>query len=232
MYRFVSKMTWKKWYPEEIEKNDGNKLDSARIMSEKRDKLTKEIHDKNSYSVVNKDTNICINDGNEHNYETGFCKGEKEGFSVGFDKALLEFNKKSDCILVQMNTFLSNFEQSLIALDDVISSRLVYLVLNISKKVIENTLFSDDKQLLKKIKMILKNEQMVFKKPKILINPQDKKIVENHFGEVFLKYGWTVLLDKKISRGGCTVFLGDTILDSTVVGRWSELCRLILKKEG
>ncbi|XBC38251.1 MAG: flagellar assembly protein FliH [Buchnera aphidicola (Floraphis choui)] len=130
-----------------------------------------------------------------------------------------------------MDNLLSSFEQSLIKLDEVISSRLVNLALNISKKVIESTSFSEETILLKKIKTILKNEKIAFKKPKLLIHPSDKEIVENYFGNIFAKYGWTIFYDEDISKGGCIVFSGDTILDSTILGRWTELCRLVLKKE-
>ncbi|XBC42357.1 MAG: FliH/SctL family protein [Buchnera aphidicola (Meitanaphis elongallis)] len=226
----IVKTVWRKWYPEEIRK-DANKISENNINIRNEQRNQKQEKNDESTRFVSKENNDLFLEDNQPNYTEGFFKGEKDGFIAGFDKALLEFNKKNDVLLTEMNNFLFNFEQSLIALDDVISSRLVNLALNVAKKVIETTLFYDDQSLIQKIKKILEHEKIVFHKPKLLINPSDKEIIENTFGTMFFKYKWVILYDEKVSRGGCIVFLGNTILDSTVLGRWTELCRLVLKKE-
>ncbi|XBC40820.1 MAG: flagellar assembly protein FliH [Buchnera aphidicola (Nurudea yanoniella)] len=154
-----------------------------------------------------------------------------EGFAAGFEKALLEFNKKNNFLLMKMNDFLSSFKHELEELDKIISSRLVFLVMNIAKKITENTAYNDDQNLLKKIKEILKDDKIIFNKPTLFIHPDNTEIIEKHFKKIFSKYGWTIFYDKKISRGGCIVRSEDTILDSTIEGRWTELCRLVLKEE-
>lgn len=131
----------------------------------------------------------------------------------------------------QINNLVLSFDKALTKLDGVISSNLAFLVMSISKKIIESTPCYDDKSLLKKIKKLFKDEKIVFSKPKLFINPYDKEIVEKHFKTIFLKYGWTIFYDKKVSKGGFIIYSKNTILDSTMSGRWIELCKLVFKKE-
>ncbi|XBC44436.1 MAG: FliH/SctL family protein [Buchnera aphidicola (Schlechtendalia peitan)] len=231
MLQRVSKIIWKKWYPEEIKINNDNMCDrNIKVNKKKYDEKKKIINVENNNFISKIDQNVYQTEY-DNGYKEGFCKGKEEGLVSGLNKALLEFNEKHNCILIKIDNFLLNFEQSLAMLDDVISSKLVHLALNIAKKVIESTSIKDDKNLLKKIKTILKNEKISFNKPHLLIHPDDKKIVESNFGTIFVKYGWKIFYDDKVSRGGCIVSSGDTVLDSTIFSRWTELCKLVLRKE-
>ncbi|WP_187307828.1 FliH/SctL family protein [Buchnera aphidicola] len=210
-------------------KNDIELDNNVHIDDKKYNEREKNLINTNSDHTINKSAKSYDLD-QKNGYQQGFLKGEKEGFIVGLDKALLEFNKKNDVILTKMNNLLVSFEQSLAELDDVIASRIVHLALSIAKKVIESNSYSNDQNLLNKIRELLRNEKIVFNKPKLFIHPNDKEIVEKNFGTIFSKYGWLVFYDIKVSMGGCIISSGDTILDSTIFGRWTELCRLVLKK--
>ncbi|ANF16884.1 hypothetical protein XW81_00345 [Buchnera aphidicola (Schlechtendalia chinensis)] len=230
MFQFASETIWEKWYPEDLEISNysvfNNSSESMEDVKSSKKNLKIDMQaEKNKFEESSR-----MHLKNQNGYKEGFCKGEKEGFVSGFKKALLDFNQKNNFILAQTNQFLLGFQKSLAILDDVIASRLMHLVLNISKKVVENSSLKNDEKLLNKIKKMFKDEVVTFDNLQLLVHPDDKKIVEDYFEKMFIKYGWKIFSDSKVSRGGCIIYSGNSILDSTVSGRWTELCRLVLKK--
>ncbi|XBC39803.1 MAG: flagellar assembly protein FliH [Buchnera aphidicola (Chaetogeoica yunlongensis)] len=213
--------TWKKWHPQKIEKITNN-IPKKLVKFKNTDNYVSSFSKKNYNSDYLNKKLVKNDDG----YKNGFKKGEQEGFLSGLKKFSLKFEKEHVFILDKMKKSLSEFEKSLSLFDEQVSSKIVEIILKVSKKVLESTSCSNNSDLLKKINKIFREHMFFLNNPKLFINPDDKIFVENYFSDLFNQYNWTIHCDNDVPLGGFVILSGDTILNSTTSIRWRKLCQL------
>ncbi|WP_343192221.1 flagellar assembly protein FliH [Buchnera aphidicola (Formosaphis micheliae)] len=231
MSNITSNKIWKKWYPDEL-KSEFNISTVKPIVNQKKMlyqlKKNKSQRDPSNKKEIN---NLSKNKDYSIAYNEGLKKGEEIGYKIGIEQMLSNNNKNHYNEQNKINSILSNFESELNAIDDVIVPKLVQLVLKVTAKIIGETHLIKESMILNKIKEILKTKCIICDKPKLIINPNDKNLVEKHFKKIFNTYGWKIICNKDIHSGGCKIESEGGNVDSTLTTYWRELCKLSLLNE-
>lgn len=125
-----------------------------------------------------------------------------------------------------MQQLVSEFQNTLDALDSVIASRLMQMALEAARQVIGQTPIVDNAALIKQIQQLLQQEPLFSGKPQLRVHPDDLQRVEEMLGATLSLHGWRLRGDPTLHHGGCKVSADEGDLDASVATRWQELCRL------
>ncbi len=158
--------------------------------------------------------------------QEGLDKGYQTGLEEGHQQALADAEKQLAPITAHWQTLVSDFQNTLDALDSVIASRLMQMALAAAKQILGQPAICDGTALLAQIQQMIQQEPMFAGKPQLRVNPNDLAVVEQRLGSTLSLHGWRLLGDSQIHPGGCKVSAEEGDLDASLATRWHELCRL------
>ncbi len=166
--------------------------------------------------------------------ETGFNEGKQQGYAAGYQdghhagmqQGLQDAAAQQQPVIAHMQQMVSEFQQTLDALDSVIVSRLMQLALTAAKQVLGQAPICDGTALMGQIQQLIQQEPMFSGKPQLRVHPSDLERVEQHLGPTLSIHGWRLLADNQLHPGGCKVSAEEGDLDASLATRWHELCRL------
>lgn len=166
--------------------------------------------------------NAGMNEGRQLGHQQGF----EEGKAQGLEKGLEESRQQQAPVHARMQQLVSEFQNTLDALDSVIASRLMQMALEAARQVIGHTPVVDNSALIKQIQGLLQQEPLFSGKPQLRVHPDDLQRVEEMLGATLSLHGWRLRGDPSLHHGGCKVSADEGDLDASVATRWQELCRL------
>lgn len=164
--------------------------------------------------------------GYAEGHQQGLSEGQKAGYDAGFQQGLAEARQQQAPEQARMQQLVTEFQNTLDALDSVITSRLMQLALEAARQVIGQPVAVDGTALLNQIQQMLQQEPIFTGKPQLRVHPDDLQRVEQTLGATLDLHGWRLLGDGSLHPGGCKVSAEDGDLDASVATRWHELCRL------
>jgi len=163
-----------------------------------------------------------LNEGRQKGQEQGYQEGLAQGLAQGLEQA----RAQQAPIHARMQQLVSEFQNTLDALDSVIASRLMQMALEAARQVIGHTPPVDNSSLIKQIQSLLQQEPLFSGKPQLRVHPDDLQRVEEMLGATLSLHGWRLRGDPTLHHGGCKVSADEGDLDASVATRWQELCRL------
>ncbi len=163
-----------------------------------------------------------MNEGRQKGQEQGYQEGLAQGLAQGLEQA----RTQQAPIHARMQQLVSEFQNTLDALDSVIASRLMQMALEAARQVIGHTPPVDNSSLIKQIQGLLQQEPLFSGKPQLRVHPDDLQRVEEMLGATLSLHGWRLRGDPTLHHGGCKVSADEGDLDASVATRWQELCRL------
>jgi flagellar assembly protein FliH len=168
--------------------------------------------------------------GHQQGYDAGQQQGYQAGFQAGQEAGQLqgvqEAQQQQAVLTEHWQHMVTEFQQTLDALDSVIASRLMQMALTAAKQVLGQPPICDGSALLNQIQQLIQQEPMFKGKPQLRVNPADFERVEQQLGVTLSLHGWRLLADNQIHAGGCKVSAEDGDMDASLATRWHELCRL------
>lgn len=164
-----------------------------------------------------------LNEGRQKGQEQGYQEGLAQGLAQGLEQA----RAQQAPIHARMQQLVSEFQNTLDALDSVIASRLMQMALEAARQVIGHTPPVDNSSLIKQIQSLLQQEPLFSGKPQLRVHPDDLQRVEEMLGATLSLHGWRLRGDPTLHHGGCKVSADEGDLDASVATRWQELCRLV-----
>ena len=166
--------------------------------------------------------NAGLAEGRQKGHEQGYQEGLSQGLEQGQNQARAQHAP----IHARMQQLVSEFQNTLDALDSVIASRLMQMALEAARQVIGQTPIVDNAALIKQIQQLLQQEPLFSGKPQLRVHPDDLQRVEEMLGATLSLHGWRLRGDPTLQHGGCKVSADEGDLDASVATRWQELCRL------
>lgn len=163
-----------------------------------------------------------MSEGRQQGHDLGYQEGLAKGLENGMDQA----RQQQAPIHARMQQLVSEFQNTLDALDSVIASRLMQMALEAARQVIGHTPAVDNSSLIKQIQGLLQQEPLFSGKPQLRVHPDDLQRVEEMLGATLSLHGWRLRGDPSLHHGGCKVSADEGDLDASVATRWQELCRL------
>ncbi|EBO9892944.1 flagellar assembly protein FliH [Salmonella enterica] len=166
----------------------------------------------------------------EQGYNAGLAEGRQKGHAQGYQEGLAQGLEQGQAQAqthhARMQQLVSEFQNTLDALDSVIASRLMQMALEAARQVIGQTPAVDNSALIKQIQQLLQQEPLFSGKPQLRVHPDDLQRVEEMLGATLSLHGWRLRGDPTLHHGGCKVSADEGDLDASVATRWQELCRL------
>jgi flagellar assembly protein FliH len=166
--------------------------------------------------------NAGMNEGRQQGHDLGY----QEGLAKGLENGLEQARQQQAPVHARMQQLVSEFQNTLDALDSVIASRLMQMALEAARQVIGHTPAVDNSSLIKQIQGLLQQEPLFSGKPQLRVHPDDLQRVEEMLGTTLSLHGWRLRGDPSLHHGGCKVSADEGDLDASVATRWQELCRL------
>ncbi|HFD7183890.1 TPA: flagellar assembly protein FliH, partial [Yersinia enterocolitica] len=130
--------------------------------------------------------------------QEGLDKGYQTGLEEGHQQALADAEKQLAPITAHWQTLVSDFQNTLDALDSVIASRLMQMALAAAKQILGQPAICDGTALLAQIQQMIQQEPMFAGKPQLRVNPNDLAVVEQRLGSTLSLHGWRLLGDSQI----------------------------------
>lgn len=158
--------------------------------------------------------------------QTGHAQGYQEGLAQGLEQGQLQARQLQEPLHARMQQLVSEFQNTLDALDSVIASRLTQMALTAARQIIGEMPVVDNHGLIKQIQQLLQQEPLFSGKPQLRVHPDDLQRVEDILGATLSLHGWRLRGDTTLHPGGCKVSADEGDLDASVATRWQELCRL------
>lgn len=170
----------------------------------------------------------------QQGHQEGLAKGRQQGYDVGYQEGLnagrqqgvQDAAAEQQPMVEQMRQMVTEFQQTLDALDSVIPARLMQLALTAAKQILGQPPVCDGNALLSQIQQLIQQEPMFSGKPQLRVHPADLERVEQALGPTLSLHGWKLLADNQLHPGGCKVSAEEGDLDASLATRWHELCRL------
>ena len=166
--------------------------------------------------------NAGLSEGRHQGHQQGYEEGKAQGLEQGLEQS----RQQQAPIHARMQQLVSEFQNTLDALDSVIASRLMQMALEAARQVIGHTPVVDNSALIKQIQGLLQQEPLFSGKPQLRVHPDDLQRVEEMLGATLSLHGWRLRGDPSLHHGGCKVSADEGDLDASVATRWQELCRL------
>lgn len=166
--------------------------------------------------------NAGLTEGRQQGHEQGY----QDGLAQGLEQGQTQARAQHAPIHARMQQLVSEFQNTLDALDSVIASRLMQMALEAARQVIGQTPIVDNAALIKQIQQLLQQEPLFSGKPQLRVHPDDLQRVEEMLGATLSLHGWRLRGDPTLHHGGCKVSADEGDLDASVATRWQELCRL------
>lgn len=166
--------------------------------------------------------NAGLSEGRHQGHQQGYEEGKAQGLEQGLEQS----RQQQAPIHARMQQLVSEFQNTLHALDSVIASRLMQMALEAARQVIGHTPVVDNSALIKQIQGLLQQEPLFSGKPQLRVHPDDLQRVEEMLGATLSLHGWRLRGDPSLHHGGCKVSADEGDLDASVATRWQELCRL------
>ena len=225
-------LPWKIWTPDDLsppraefvpasiapaeagEDNDEPELSEEEQRAQQLAQIQMQAHDQ-GYTAG-------MNEGRQKGQEQGYQEGLAQGLAQGLEQA----RAQQAPIHARMQQLVSEFQNTLDALDSVIASRLMQMALEAARQVIGHTPPVDNSSLIKQIQGLLQQEPLFSGKPQLRVHPDDLQRVEEMLGATLSLHGWRLRGDPTLHHGGCKVSADEGDLDASVATRWQELCRL------
>ena len=129
--------------------------------------------------------NAGLAEGRQKGHEQGYQEGLSQGLEQGQNQARAQHAP----IHARMQQLVSEFQNTLDALDSVIASRLMQMALEAARQVIGQTPIVDNAALIKQIQQLLQQEPLFSGKPQLRVHPDDLQRVEEMLGATLSLHG-------------------------------------------
>ncbi|QCI18067.1 flagellar assembly protein FliH [Buchnera aphidicola (Aphis nasturtii)] len=214
------KKDWKKWYPEEIFLN--NSANNYNVFWNK--SFLKET---DFYTVKKNELN---NKHKQSNEPKKISFNNDESYFLNIKKNLEEKKQKYISLNNTLQDLCLHFESTISLFEKTLFSRLLKTILIVSSYIAGEKILINESVLLKKVNKIIKNDNFFLKKPKLVIHPSNKKILEKILKKS-IDNKWELVCNQSIDINSFKILSEQSNIDATIYARWKEVYRVFLEEE-
>lgn len=150
----------------------------------------------------------------------------------GFDKGYQDGLQRAEAELVQMKqrfeAMLQAMAQPLEDLGEGVEDDLLKLCLSISQQMVRREIRQDPGEIIPVIKEGLSMLSAAVRNIRVLLHPEDAKLVREIFSVSDEDQYWKIVEDAAITRGGCVIKSDTSIVDATLEKRLNAAAALVL----
>lgn len=152
-------------------------------------------------------------------YSAGFQAGRSAGYQEGKHAAEAEIKSEVRCI----QAILSELDRELGQIDQQVAQDLLTLALDLSKKMITESLKIRPELILPIVHEAIRQLPHAAQHPRLFLHPDDARLVSSHLNDEITQSDWKICTDEKIDRGGCRVEANGSEVDASLSTRWQRI---------
>lgn len=170
-------------------------------------------------------------------YEEGLTKGHEEGLTKGVEEGTTQGlaigEEQVQQHITRWVTLIDSLQNPVARVDEALEKELVLLAVSLAKSVIRSEVKTNTDLIFQAISEGLKALPIQEKHYQIHLNPEDIKLVNNHFSpEEMIKHRWDLIESPELSAGGCEIITQSNAVDITVERRVKDVIDKFLLEQG
>lgn len=151
--------------------------------------------------------------------QDGYEAGHREGMAAAKAEAV----RAAATQTAKLNGLISAVQQDIAKLDAQIADSVLELAVIIARRIVGEALQVRPELLLGVVREALQLLGHARTPGRLLLHPDDARLVREHLGEQCAAGGWSVIEDAAVARGGCRLASADGELDATLATRWQRV---------
>lgn len=155
-------------------------------------------------------------EGKQAGYEQGYHLGQQEGREQIKQELNEEKRKTADAI----TELVSNFQQSINDINELIVPKLLDLALIAAQKTVGSIAKVKQKQLSHTIQTLVEQCPILSEPMTLHLNPTDLQWLEPLFHDENQQYQWQLIADANIEIGGCKILTDTNEIDTNINHHW------------
>ena len=176
-------------------------------------------------------------EGYNQGYEEGLAIGQAEGLVKGIEEGTTQGVASGEEQIQQHITnwvsLIDSIQNPVAKVEQALEKELVLLAVSLAKSVIRSEVKTNTDLIFQALSEGLKALPIQEKHYQIHLNPDDIKLVNNHFSpEEITKHCWDFIESPKLSAGGCEIVTQSNAVDITVERRVKDVIDKFLLEQG
>ena len=176
-------------------------------------------------------------EGHTEGYDEGLTKGHEEGLAKGIEEGtsqgLASGEEQVQQHITNWVTLIESIQNPVARVEEALEKELVLLAVSLAKSVIRSEVKTNTDLIFQAISEGLKALPIQEKHYQIHLNPEDIKLVNNHFSpEEIIKHRWDLIESPDLSAGGCEIITESNAVDITVERRVKDVIDKFLLEQG
>ena len=152
-----------------------------------------------------------------------FEDARKQGFEAGIEQGRNEMEQETR----RLRQLSESLGSALDSLDFRLADEVLSLALDVAKQVIAGELVARPERILDVVKLALRQMAESTREARLLLNPEDAKLVRPILNELLDKSRLRIVEDVRIVRGGCLIETPQGDLDATLQTRWRQVISVL-----
>ncbi len=156
-------------------------------------------------------------------YHAGLAAGHEEGRATGYAEGHEAGLAEARLNAVQVLALLDSLKKSLSGMDQDVADTLLALALEVAQQIVRHTLKVRPEMLLSVVREAVNSLPQQHGHPTVTAHPEDVALLRSLLGDQLAHTGWRFAEDESITRGGCRVEIGASMIDATLQTRWRRV---------
>ncbi|GAA5132150.1 flagellar assembly protein FliH [Thalassotalea piscium] len=180
-----------------------------------------------------------FNQGKEEGFVAGFEQGQKtgheegvtKGHEEGLEQGLLQSKEDIDQLTQQWQQLIEQIHQPMQVVEGMVEEQLLQLVVQLTEAITLHEAKTNPDIILSAIKTGMKALPIQEAQTKILLHPDDIKLIEKEISaEVISEQGWRLLPTPHLTRGSCQIENSTSNIDLTIETKLKEVLDSFLQE--
>ncbi|MDH5481064.1 MAG: flagellar assembly protein FliH [Nitrosomonas sp.] len=177
------------------------------------------------------ETTLIHQQAKANGHAEGYKAGHAEGYKAGYETGRKESEAEIKAEVLQIQTLLSDLNQNLRLIDQEIAEELLTLSLDLTKTMFSRALKTQPELILPIVQEAIRSIPNAIKNPRLLLHPDDAKVVREHMGEQLSLDDWEIRENEEIVKGGCRIEMNGCSVDASSETRWRKILSTIGKED-
>ncbi len=152
-----------------------------------------------------------------------FEEARKQGFEAGQAQGRNEMEEE----VRRLRQLAESLGGALDSLDFRLADEVLDLALDVSRQVIAGELAARPERILDVVKLALRQMAESTREARLLLNPEDAKLVRPILNELLDKSRLRIVEDARMLRGGCLIETAQGDLDASLQTRWRQVVSVL-----
>lgn len=162
-----------------------------------------------------------------------FDKAQDDGYQIGFQKGLEYARKETDRLHQEIKNIIQCLNKPLEHVNDEVINQLERLAVTLAQQLVRRELKTNSDEIIgvirDSIKILTANPTQI----DITIHPEDAVLIKEALSieESDKDLNWNIIDDPLISRGGCKIKAGNSVIDASLENRLASLAASVFSSE-